>query len=1033
MINEMTAGLYQKKIEQFVSRWQERIVPESFTLAAQYAVTAEPTPFAARLELSYGAIAEGEHWGDAWDCGWFHIVSEVPADWAGKEVVAWLDFNGEGLVYDADGTPRQGLTNGSVFVGDHNWTTRSLFPIGSPARGGEAVDLWIETGANGLFGVARPQDPERDSPTRHGTYEGTVQRLRLGVFDHELWRLLIELDLLAQLMQALPEGSARRARILHGLNQAVDRFADNAANTAAARACLKPLLDQPAHASAPVMIAVGHAHIDTAWLWPVRESVRKTGRTFANQLDLMDRYPDYVFGASQPQLYAFVKQHYPSLYKRVGERVAEGRWEAQGAMWVEADCNITGGESLVRQVVHGKNFYRDEFGIDVRTLWLPDVFGYSASMPQIMRRAGVDYFLTQKLSWGQFNKFPHTTFRWRGIDGTELLTHFPPENTYNARMNPGVLCSAERNFREKAILDEMMSLFGVGDGGGGPTAEMIELGMRQASLEGVPKVRFGRADDFFDRLAERQDDLPVWSGELYLELHRGTLTTQARTKRGNRKLELALRATEYLWTCLPLDSYPLDTLDEIWKTLMINQFHDILPGSSIRRVYEEAEQQYDACLARCAALQADAAGRLLTAAGDTLTLVNTLNTAFTQPVVLPAAWGCRVQTTAGDPAPVQVEADGVAVAAVTVPPQGMVALVRGEALAAPSAAGAGLVLENNLIRYELDACGAVVAAYDKEEGREVLAPGELGNVLTLYDDHPTSWDAWDIDLFYEQQVLDRAHAVAAERIADGPVRQGLLFRLAVGDSEIEQRVFLAANSRRLEFQTTVEWRERHRMLRTAFPVAVSDELASFEIQYGYVQRPTHRNTSWDMARFEVAAQRYADLSDAQYGVAILNDCKYGHKIYGHVLDLNLLRAPTHPDPDADLGRHEFTYALLPHRGRLVESDVMAEAAQLNQPLLVFDGYRCDGARPPVAVSGPGVSLEVLKRAEKEVCPVIRLVETRGQRTTAEVRLADPNASLVPCDLLEWTDEPALGSGSVQVAMRPFDILTFKIVHPKTVS
>jgi alpha-mannosidase len=743
-------------------------------------------------------------------------------------------------------------------------------------------------------------------------------------------------------------------------------------------------------------------------------------------LGLIERYPEYIFGASQPQLYMFVKAHYPTLYERVKQAVADGRFEPQGAMWVEADCNIISGESMVRQVLHGKNFYRDEFGVDVRNLWIPDVFGYSAAMPQIMQRAGVDYFLTQKLSWSQFNRFPHTTFRWFGIDGSELLTHFPPEDTYNSRLCPSAMRGAEQKFEEKGYLDEAMCLFGIGDGGAGPKPEQIERGLRQRDLEGVPRVQFSRADAFFDRLAERRDSLPAWQGELYLELHRGTLTTQGRTKRGNRKLELALRATEYLCALLPADAYPRDVLDRTWKQLLTNQFHDILPGSSIHRVYTDAEQDYADGLDACASLTESAAAELFEADQGALTVVNTLNVPVTQPIALPDGWTDSLVSADGTTVAVQKDADGKCVAAVTVPSQGVVTLERSGA-AQEASVSDDLVLENDLVRYEFAEDGRLVGAFDKECGREVLAHGTAGNVLSLYEDRPNNWDAWDIDVFYEHQLLEQAKAVTVVGLGQGAVRQGIRFELSIGQSALVQDVYLAAHSKRLDFRTMVDWQERHRMLRVAFPVNVRSDQACFEIQYGHVKRNTHRNVSWDMAKFEVAAQRYADLSDAQYGVALLNDCKYGHKIHENVLDLNLLRSPTHPDPDADLGEHRFTYSLLPHADTLVESGVMAEAAQLNQPPLVFAGRRGSICPVPVSVTGEGVALEVLKRAEKSDERVIRLVEQRGFRTEAVVACAGEGARLVETDLMEWNDGQDWGGGSVTVPMAPFEIRTFRLV------
>ncbi len=830
MIRREQHPLHVVRIEKMLRRVRESVLGDHVLLSASVGHSAEPVTWDNRLALDYREISEGERWGVTWESGWFRLTGEVPDAWAGEQVVAELDFGGEGLVFSADGRPMQGITNGSVFAPVSEESVRRTVPLFSPAEGGEQVSLWVDAACNSLFGVVRGEDPARDDPARHGRFEGVTHRMRLAVWNEELWQLTMDIDVLLGLLKSLPVQDLRRERLLYGLSQMVDLYADNPARAAACRAHLAPLLASPAHATTITIASVGHAHLDVGWLWPVRESIRKAGRTFATQLDLIERYPGYVFGASQPQLYAFVKEHYPSLYERVKQAVVAGTFELQGAMWVEPDCNIISGESMVRQVLHGKNFYRDEFGADVRNLWVPDVFGYSAAMPQIMRRAGVDFFLTQKLSWSQFNRFPHTTFRWVGIDGSELLTHFPPEDTYNSQLEPSGMRKIEQQFEERGSLDEALCLFGIGDGGGGPSPRQIERGLRQRNLEGTPHVTFGRADRFFERLESQREQLPVWQGELYLELHRGTLTTQGQTKRGNRKLELALRAVEYLCSCCAPDTYPRATLDRVWKQLLTNQFHDILPGSSIRLVYEAAEADYREGLATCQSLLEQAAAELFTADADALTVVNTLNVTVTQPIELPEGWTDGLLDSQGQEVPVQCGPTGRCVAAVELPPQGVVVLERSGKAVQPDPV-CGLVLENAWVRYGFGADGQLVEAFDKEAGRAILEHGEAGNVLSLYEDRPNAWDAWDIDAFYEQQLLERAQVVQVESMGVGVVQQGLRITFSIGVSTLVQEITLAANSKRLDFRTTVDWQERHRMLRVAFPVDVRSDLASFEIQY----------------------------------------------------------------------------------------------------------------------------------------------------------------------------------------------------------
>ena len=1045
MILEIQRKLYRTKVQQFMDRLEQRILADHVVLEGRFARSKDPVPFQQRLDLEYQAISEGAEWGQTWDSAWFQLVGKIPEHWATDEVVAHLDFNGEALVFSPEGIPLQGLTNGSVF----GRITRHNFRLAAPVLKNPQIELWVEAAANSIMGIHRPRDPERgrntieatgnqvastaatlrpgDTISRHGSYRGIVNRMRLARFKRDLYDFWLDMEVLNGLLDSVPDSSTRYARILEGLVKVTNIFKDAEANVGQCREMLQPLLQQSANASAPTINAVGHAHIDTGWLWPVRETIRKSARTFASQLDLMERYPEYVFGASQPQHYQFVKDHYPELYEKIREAVAGGRWELQGGMWIEPDCNLISGESMVRQILHGKNFFMDEFGVDVNNCWIPDVFGYSASMPQILRLGGLEHFLTQKMSWSQFNRFPYSTFRWRGIDGTEVLTHFPPEDTYNSQLQPYDLQKTERNFVEKGVLDEMMCLFGVGDGGGGPTAEMIERGLRQKNLEGVPKVSFGRADQFFERISEKAEELPVWSGELYLELHRGTLTTQARTKRNNRMLEQSLRATEYLLSLGSLKDYPQQELDKIWKTLLINQFHDILPGSSIHWVYEVTEQEHQDALETCDRLRSESAKQLLDQDKDAITLINTLNVAYERQIELPADWKGGLQDEHGNDLPVQQDTDGKLSALVRLAPQEIKTL-RSSNAAQQAKKADSLILENQLVRYEFNQHAQLVAARDLETGESILADGAVGNVLTLYEDRPHNWDAWEIDISYEDMAVETAEGETWQSLGVGPVSQSLRFQLKIGNSRIDQKVSLRTNSKALEFDTNVDWQECHRMLRTSFPVNVQTDSATCDIQYGHVQRPTHRNTTWDMARFEVAAQKYVDLSDQQKGVALLNDCKYGHKLHENILDLHLLRAPTHPDPDADLGTHQFCYAFYPHNNPFQQSDVIEQAQQLNQAPLSLQGKPITPIWPPVIVESADVGLEVLKKAEKEDCLVLRVVERKGRKSEATLRLIDPNLTIQATDLMEWNDSGEAVGGELKLTLKPFEIKTFKLSH-----
>ena len=1017
--------LYLDRCHHFLRRCEPDLLADALVPEAEFARTADPVAWKDRLALEYSPIGLNGDWGEAWDSAWFHLKAQLPSSWAGKPVALQLNLSGESLIFDAAGEPLCAVTGNSLFNVHY---TKEFFHFPEAMKKGGAVDLWIEAAANSLFGAYMDEEPHRLIEKPEGYFPGKVKGMRIGLFNTELWHLRIELEVLLNYYGTLPENDYRRRKLLAAMNEMADLYADNPANAGIARRPLAKMLKLPAAASALKVSAVGHAHIDTGWLWPVRETIRKCARTFANQLDMIEKYPGYVFGASQPQLYAFVKEHYPKLYERIKARVADGSWELQGGMWVEADCNLISGESMVRQFMHGKNFYKDEFGFDVKNLWIPDVFGYSAALPQIIRKSGCDFFLTQKISWNQFNRFPHNTFFWEGIDGSEVLTHFPPEDTYNAFVLPNELMAAQDRFKESDQLDEFISLFGIGDGGGGPKEEHIERALLFSNMEGMPKMKFGRADKFFERLAAsdavKNRKLCRWVGELYLEMHRGTLTTQARTKRNNRKLEQLLTATEFLCSMAPRSQYPAAELDKAWKTLLINQFHDIIPGSSIGKVYELTSKQHAELFELCAKLIAKAAESVTTPAPGSLTLVNTVSTPYTNPVDLPETWvDCAITDETGNAVAVQGRrALGV------IPASGVVVWKRGAKQAPAALENDGLTLENSLVRYEFDARGELVRALDKETGRETLRSGENGNVFSLFVDRPNNFEAWDVDLFYENEERTGVEPVSRSKVTVGPVESTLSFAWKVGAaSAIRQTVKLAANSKRLDFVTEVDWHESRRMLRVNFPVAVQTSEAAFEIQYGYAKRPTHSNTSWDMAKFEVVGHRYVDFSASNYGVALLSDCKYGYRTNQGNLDLCLLRSPKYPDWNADQGLQVFTYAYLPHTGSLTESNVWSEAVQLNRaPLLFAD--RAAKLPAPFSVSGGSVSLEVVKKAEKSNDLVIRLVETAGSAATAQLHTTLPNVKLIETNLIEWEElgHTRFQNGIAELPFKPFEIRTFKV-------
>ncbi len=1079
-----------------LERMRYDLVIEAKPLQMRYAQTKQHLSFTDKDQLDYQPLEQGQEWGRSdnlqWVSAWIEAKADLTQEWPdwqqkaqalGAEIAIEFHLSGEGLVFDRTGKVIQGISGGSLFKDNFQRSlVRKAEPLlQSDGKPEHKLELWVEAAANTLFGLERNDDPSRreaqhNAPRYYGEYSGRVHNARIVLFDTALWQYLLDLGNATCLAETLltsqasgswgssdtsadKQASPRAKRLLYAIDRALSCCANQRERVAEAHALL---LKEFANGNAPsdlTTIAVGHAHIDTAWLWPIDETVRKCARTFSNQLRLMEHYPEYVFGASQAQHYVFVKEHYPQIYSQIQQRIKEGRWEVQGAMWIEADANLPSGESLVRQLLHGKNFFRDEFGVDITNLWLPDVFGYSANLPQILKRAGVAYFLTQKLSWSQYNDFPHHTFHWQGIDGSSVLTHFPPENTYHSTIGLGSyhgvgLAKAQNKYKEAHILNEFMTLYGVGDGGGGPDEAMVEQGLRLGAsnsttdgrnknmgVEGSPYVRFGRADQFFEWLAEHSNELATWQGELYLELHRGTLTTQASNKRDNRRMEQALRLVEYLYSLNRELPYPQETLDKLWKMVLINQFHDIIPGSSIHEVYLHTQTEYTQGLALCRELQQQWQQQQPKQA-DCLSLVNPYSLSIQTLVKLPAGWTGTAPKNASteEQTDCQILAATDGWALVRLAPQAIITLKAGQAKEAAGELKAYqqdnlFCLENEKVSYTFNSKGQITQAYDKEYQRYIFSnEGSqntgAGNLLHLYQDWPSDWDAWDIDINYQDELLQQVEASTAKLLpSTGSLYCSLYFRYEIGNaSHMEQTITLEAQNKRLSFCCQVDWAERHRMLRVGFEPKIYSQKASYDIQYGYVERATHRNTSWEMAQFEVVGQRYADLSAHDYGLTLLNDSKYGHQVKGNWLDLNLLRSSTLPDPDADksyiCGQHRFTYALLPHSGNLQAAmpQIQAEAARLNQPIPQFKDVSLDTVKLPIQVDSDNVTLEVLKKAEKSEYLVVRLVERAGIQSAVRLYFT---GNLTECDLLEWHELPfSDSSGECELLFEPFAIRTF---------
>ncbi len=946
-------------------------------------------------------------WWAALQTVFFRARLTVPEEWTGRADLSFEFADMEGMV-SVDGHPWAGL---------NVWGHRSC-----PAPPPGEPDLLLEfLSSPGTF----------SHPELAGT-AGSFRGGSLQLVDAEVQAAVYDFRFALEAYEALPD-ERRRARLGQALEEAM-----LIPDLTAVRGVILPqiaesrrLLAERTAEIAPDpeggrLLMTGHSHIDTAWLWPIRETIRKCSRTFATACRMMERCPEYRFSCPQPQLYWYTKRHYPTLYEEIQRWVAAGNWETTGAMWVEADANVSSGEALIRQMLYGLQFFREEFGTRPTLCWLPDVFGYNAGMPQILRGCGLQSFWTWKLHWQSRDEFPHHLFWWEGVDGSRVMAHIPKlgGGGYSGTPNPQQLVRSWEANQQKAGYEEQLFPFGYGDGGGGATEEMLEYLRRAEHYPGLPACRQGTAEEFFAQAHEQAGELPVWVGELYLETHRGTYTSQALTKRGNRKCELGLRELE-IWGTLAGSEGLRETTGKLWRTVLLHQFHDILSGSSIGEVYEETERDH------AQVLQAAAAGReaaldALSAGGADWRVHNSLSWkrrdlvsipggGFTGPVVAVCGEERLPAQVAGDEAVVVAPIPSVGAGTVTLEPgKPPVTAVRAK----------GNVLENEFYRLELAEDGSMGCLYDKRCDREVLEAGQRGNRLQLFQDGPVYEAAWNLHDTYEKREYAWEGETTVEVVESGPVRARARVTRRHRETVLVQDICLYHGLPRIDFLTQVDWRERQTVLKAAFPLAVRAYHATYEVQFGALERPTHRNTSWDQEKYEVCAQRWADLSEAGYGVSLLNDCKYGYDCRGSLLRLTLLRGTQYPDPNADLGEHEFTYSLLPHQGDWREGDTAREAYALNVPLLVRPGG--GEAVSYLTVDGPAL-LETLKPAEDGNGVIMRLYEPNGGRGRVTVTHRLPYSEVVECNMVEEGEEPVqVGGRSFEFEASPFEVRTFRL-------
>lgn len=1019
----------------------------------------------------------GDRWGGSGLTYWLRIPLRIPDVWADQPAIVHIalgDYDNitgpEALAY-LDGEPIQAF----------DFHHRDLL-IGGRLRPGEIHLLALEAYSSLMQG------------------QQTLRTLELVRIDADAEALYHDMRVLHGALLTMHADSldgARLLRILGRAYQALDlRNPQSDAylqSVPRARAILREAYEHAEAGDQPHTVAVGHAHIDLAWLWPVAQTRRKGARTFSTVLKLMEQYPNYHFVASQPALYQMIQQDEPALYVRIKQRIAEGRWEPTGAAWVEMDCNLAGGEALVRQFLLGQRFFREELGVETRLLWLPDVFGYSAALPQILKGCGVDYFMTTKISWNEYNRLPYDTFRWRGIDGTEVLTQMvtAPLNphelsgstmpqtyyTYNAKFTPYDVAGNWSTYRQKDINDELLYLFGYGDGGGGPTAQMQETAARLAHLPGFPRVEQSSAEQYFRRLERRvwsDPNLPTWVGELYLEYHRGTYTSQAWIKRANRLNELLYREAE-LWSALAattqaqpsLAAWQAD-LAQGWQTLLFNQFHDILPGSSINAVYVDARADHREVAARgervrdaaldsvCASLtgqHASAAPALLVFNPAPFDRIDPVELTLPAGATLPA-----LTDSAGQPMLTQeIDRDATGqtrlLAAAAAPALGYRAFTAITDASDPSPSAVVLapapasdltitrnLLENRFFRLTLDERGHITSLYDKRAAREVIAEGSLGNQFLAFEDRPLNFDAWDINIYYQDKPYAVDDLTSLRVVEIGLLRGGVEIVRRYGSSTITQRILLHRDVPRIDFPTHIDWHEQQTLLKAAFPITVNSPRATFDIQWGNVERPTHWNTSWDWARFETCAHKWVDLSEGDYGVSLLNDCKYGHDISGNVIRLTLIKCPVSPDPQADQGEHIFSYSLLPHQGDWRMGETVRHAYLFNMPArarLITAGHdpiaqsQVRGMLPAdasfVSTDRPGLVIETVKPAEDGDGVIVRLYDAHNTRGPAVLRFFRPIASAEETNMLEERIGPAgIAGHDLRLSVRPYGVSTFRI-------
>ena len=976
-------ALYPQHVARLI-RIRKNIYKKVGELSCQAALSKEPIKKERLNEAEFAPFQVGNVWGSDFDCAWFKFNGEVPASAKGKHVVALIDIQGEGVVY-RDGIAQQGITQ--VLTGIDLVQSRKgkqVVELFANAEGGEKVDLLVDAGFNGK---------------RHKSgVKVQLARKDIAICDDAI--LTYYYDYLQLFMLVITYGKNeylkedRVKEILKALNLSHKAYMKK--DYLKAHEILKEVIVKPIDYKATEYTAIGHAHIDLAWLWPIRETRRKGARTYATALHNIEKYPNYVFGASQAQLMQWVKEDEPELYDRFKAAVADDRIELQGGMWTENDCNIPSGESIIRQFLYGEQFFQDEFGKTSKMVWLPDVFGYPASLPQIIKKCGKDYFMTIKLSWNTHNKFPYKTFIWKGIDGTGVLSHMAPQGDYNSTATPMAITKSNRNNPQKDTIGKALLIYGVGDGGGGPGEAQINFTEREENCAGLNKVVRRGAQELFKELeSEYIEVIPEYQGELYLEKHQGTYTSQAKNKYYNRKLENDLHTLEWLCTVAQINRIPFDQekIDSIWKEVLLYQFHDIIPGSSIKRVYDESVARYAILEKQVEDIQNYILAKVATK--QTLSVINPIDFERSEYVKVEDTW-------------YKAEVNKYSAAALT-----------------PAGEFEGLKYSDDFIStpkikvgFNMD--GTINSLYDKEEQREIC--GEYMNKLVVFSDPKMYYNAWDIRDDYRKLKTEEFKLVNFNSYIDGPevIREN---SYRYNKSSLVQRIKIGIDSKLVTFETIVDWHEDYKMLRAEFKPTFFADKVNCDIQFGNVDRSTHDDTSIEKAQFEICAHKFVNVDKEDYGLGLINNCKYGHRVKEGLISLNLLRSPKSPDPECDMGKHYFAYALYPHLGTWEESDLVKQAYCFNHPLMISD-YLVD-IGDIVDVDNPNIIVETIKPSFEKDGFVVRLYERYGMPTSCKLRVGVKAKEVYLTNLIE--KEPTKLASSI-LDFGPYEIKTILVKY-----